>query len=500
MGTGGSPVIERITDGLNPQQRAAVVSEHAGPLLVLAGAGCGKTTVLTRRIAFTAATLCEQDRILALTFTRKAAEEMALRVRAAPGIDTNRPVPLVTTFHGFGLRILRERFDGKRNFERLGHRGKTRLIPERERLKMLAGVSTARERQALEVDLIRLDDLLSTLAVHPAKLAGLGADRLELLQKIGDRLRQRKREGGWWDFSDIVGDTLHLFETYQAVREHYASLYHAVLVDEFQDTNPLQIRLLNMLCSRNSRLFAVGDDDQAIYGFRGADIGPILGFVDHFPGATVLKLEINYRSTPAVLAAANRIFGDKPALYRKVLRSGAFGPGRRSRGPKPRRKHFDTQQSMVAWIANTIEGISRREEISPGRMAVLFRTNETLEHAAGLFDNLSPCPADLPQLLTVHRSKGLEFYAVFLCDLEEEVFPSYRKKGKRRRASVMTWAQWALFGIRPVPEECDLGEEKRLFYVGVTRAQHYLFLLSAANKYHHRRIRRCVRSRFLRLV
>jgi DNA helicase II / ATP-dependent DNA helicase PcrA len=491
-----------LTEGLNVQQAAAVTTAHRGATLVLAGAGCGKTTVLARRVAHCAQHVCEQKRILALTFTRKAATEMLDRVKQTPGIDTAGPLPMITTFHGFGLRVLRGSLFGQRNFDRLGYRGNLSLVSESERYRLLADASTVAERQMLGVDVMRLDVLLAQQAVHPQKLARLSPDKLTVLRAVEERVSRRKQERGLWDFSDIISDVTRLLEQFPRVRTFYTAYFRVILVDEFQDTNPLQVSLLRLLGTDGNRFFAVGDDDQAIYGFRGADITPISTFTDVFPGAQILKLETNYRSTPAVLRAANRIFRGKPAQYRKVLRSGRYAIRQPSgkRWPAPSKHRFDTQAEAAVWILQRSREISAKEGIALRDMALLFRINQTLDWAAVFFGGMAIAPNERPQLLTVHGSKGLEFPVVFLCDLEEEVFPSYRRTAARRWRSVRDVLQWFFLGRKPLPDDCDLDEEKRLFYVGVTRAEKYLFLISIAQKEHYGRIRKYRRSRFLGLV
>lgn len=312
---------DAILSGLNPQQAQAATSPFDTHCLVLAGAGCGKTAVLTRRIALCAVTFCEQKRILALTFTRKAAEEMKTRLLALPGIHPDRELPTVTTFHGFGLSILRGTVAGRRNSERLGYSSEPALLSDEKRLEALASISSKGERAALGLDLLKLDDLIACASVDPRKTHGLGSQKRAVLDMLVGRFAGFKTANNVWEFSDMIARSLELLSNFADVRRHYAALFRHIVVDEFQDTNPLQISALKQLLSEGTKAFAVGDDDQAIYGFRGADTEPTLNFAHHFPGARLVKLETNYRSRPSILCAANRIFADKPPQYRKVLRS-----------------------------------------------------------------------------------------------------------------------------------------------------------------------------------
>ena len=493
-------VIDSLIDGLNPPQKKAVTMPFDKHCLILAGAGCGKTAVLTRRIAFCAHTLCEQKRILALTFTRKAAEEMKSRLVKLPGINKNTALPVVTTFHGYGLKILRETVKGIRNAERLGYKAEPQLITEDERLSIIADISTIDQRKALGGNILALDELLARRTVNPHKINQLPQVSQKILEEIADKFSQVKIERNFWEFSDMIIKVLTLFSQYPDIAEHYSKDFSYILVDEFQDTNPLQITMLNNLLSPENNLFAVGDDDQAIYGFRGADIGPIMHFQDHFPGADIVKLETNYRSTPSILNAANRIFSDKPSQYRKVLKSGKFGEGEDEKGQTPKKYSFVNHAEMAEWIIKTANMVEKEEGIPLPDMAVLFRINETLDHTNREVVKKLGADSTIPKFLTVHGSKGLEFPVVFLCDLEESIFPSYRL---RRSHRIRTWSDLfkRIVTKKKADEiECDFDEEKRLFYVGVTRAERFLFLLNVKEKSVHGRKVLFRPSRFLKLL
>jgi superfamily I DNA/RNA helicase len=487
--------IDALNSGLNIEQQAAVTAGVSGHLLILAGAGCGKTTVLTRRIAYLCLSGIDQNRILALTFTKKAADEMVARVRLLDGLDRNNVLPLITTFHGFGLRVLSESVNGKQNFNRIGFKGNLRLIDERERLELLAAVSTAAERKSLGADLCKLDDLLSKKAVFPEKLTSLGVEQIAVLSAIEQRLAKKMRLDGLWDFSDLITGLMQLYREYPDVIEHYAKKYDVILVDEFQDTNPMQINILNFLISGGARIFAVGDDDQAIYGFRGADIRPTIDFCGYFKGAGILKLQTNYRSVPEVLDIANKLFKDKNPAYRKLLLSGRY---KKYSGCKPSQLFFGNQKQMVEWVLKKAAFINRRDSIPVEKMVMLFRINQSIKAVSEFVLELGGDAAS-PQLLTVHRSKGLEFPVVFLCDLEEGVFPSYRVPAIRPLGSFLELII-SLFKKKKKPEECDWEEEKRLFYVGITRAERYLFFMSVGEKPVFGRMRKFRHSSLLKLL
>jgi DNA helicase II / ATP-dependent DNA helicase PcrA len=362
---------------------------------------------------------------------------------------------------------------------------------------LLAAHSSSKERLALGVDLLQLDTLLQRHAVHPSKASSLDPEQRHLLNVLTLRLRSARVRNGLCEFADLIQGCLAIMRSSSDLADSYSRRFDVVLVDEFQDTNPLQVELLHRLCCPKTHVFAVGDDDQAIYGFRGADTGPILDFESHFPGALILKLETNYRSTPAILSCANRVFRGKADAYRKVLRAGR---GERGRGTRPTKRRCASQADLYEWVARRIAAHGQRDGIPACSIALLFRLNQTKGHAEQYWKRLNP-EGERPAFLTIHGAKGLEFPVVFLCDLEEGILPNYRLRGGRGRSGVSAWIG-ALFSprSRSAPLDCDMEEEQRLFYVGVTRAQRYLYLLTCSSKEVRGITRKFLPSRFLRLV
>lgn len=480
-------------DGLNREQAVAVQVDPSIHTLVLAGAGCGKTTVLTRRIAYLQSIGYPQENILALTFTRKAADEMQSRVFGS-GQEKTSDSALITTFHGFALRILTDTIDGQKNFSRIEFTENGRLIEENERKTLLAKVSTRDERRELGLDIIELDSLIARFEVFPGKIAGFDDTRLTLLKNISERLISARQAEGLWDFSDLLCGCLRLFNKFPEVNILYKQRYRAILVDEFQDTNPVQIELLRMLLGNGTGVFAVGDDDQAIYGFRGADIGPTINFRNVFNNAQIVKLQTNYRSCTTILAFANRIFRHKDPQYRKVLVCGRKDY-LKERGSLLRRI-FTDQKNMLEWVEKEAKRISTAYTIPIESMAMLCRVNQSIDLVTKLAQKDFPALLAM-QMMTIHKSKGLEFPAVFLCDLEEGEFPSYQMHDNKEIRSLVEFVT-ELFRKRK-RIDCDFDEEKRLFYVGVTRAQKYLCLLSVNSKILYGRTRRFERSRFFRM-
>ncbi len=488
-----------LLTGLNEEQHQAVTAANEGALLVLAGAGCGKTAVLTRRIAFLVRSGIAPSRICALTFSRKAALEMAHRLSALDPACRGPKPPLVTTFHAFALKTLSETIKGKTNFQRIGFRGEVKLLDHRKKLEILAQVSTVEQRKALKMSLTDLDSVLSQLAVFPERAVNkYSGEDLELLQIIDSNFSQLRKTEGLWDFSDLIQGAIELFRTDKEISKVYSRRFDALLVDEFQDTNPMQIELLDFLLASGASLYAVGDDDQAIYGFRGADIRPIRNFTTRFSNSRIIKLQINYRSIPVILNCANRLWADKPEEYRKILKSGLKTLP--SGCKKPVTMHFRKQNQMMEWVLGKARFLQRREEVDIGSMAMLFRINHTLEWVGAEFKKIGLSSAELPQLLTVHASKGLEYPVVFLCDLEEGVFPHYKIP---KKDPIKSWTELLLTLAKPphkAEHEGDFDEELRLFYVGVTRAQRFLFFVTVAEKSFYGRMMSFRPSRFLKLV
>ncbi len=521
-----------ILEGLNEAQKQAVTAtdEH---LLVVAGPGTGKTLTIVRRIAYLLEQGVPPDRIVAVTFTNRAAREMRERLHAAVGATAN--AIFVGTFHMLGLRIMREGLGS--NF-----------------------TICAREDQV---------DLLKPIAGSHAK-AQACAERLSRVKNraeepdtetrtLLDAYEKALRERGSYDFDDLILVPIDLFETGRMAAGDQRGPGH-IIVDEYQDISPPQYRLLKCMtgADRSNRLCAVGDSDQAIYGFRGADVQNFLSFRNDFTDASVVILSENYRSTKTVLAAADALVKNNA---RRVAREVS---ARRERGEAIRMLSISDQRAEAEFIVREIEdrvgGTSHfrmagdrtsrdfgETSYSFSDFAVLFRTNaqasalreafeewgipcqvlgerrllsrkalaerlraqmdrlpERLELApflksvaeeagssasdASLLETIGaayqhlPPPeavteivnelalltaadafdprADAVALMTLHMAKGLEFKVVFIAGCEEGLVPFTLTGG-----------------------DVDVEEERRLFYVGMTRAKDELFLLSARNRF-----------------
>lgn len=292
-----------ILTGLNPQQRQAVQATE-GPLLILAGAGSGKTSVLTRRIAYLmAAKRVAPWSILAITFTNKAAKEMRERIEKLVGLAASDI--WATTFHSMCVRVLR------RDIERLGYQSGFSILDDSDQLSTIKRIlsdlnidSKQFEPRAILSKISAAKNELQT-AAKVRDRAGNPFERV-----VGDVYLEYERKlkiNNSLDFDDLIMKTVQLFETAPDVLDFYHNKFHYIHVDEYQDTNHAQYRLVSLLAKRRQNLCVVGDSDQSIYGWRGADIKNILSFERDYPQAKVIRLEQNYRSTKTILSIANDV-------------------------------------------------------------------------------------------------------------------------------------------------------------------------------------------------
>lgn len=288
-----------LTAGLNPQQREAVLHGE-GPLLILAGAGSGKTRTLTQRIAhLIRVSGVEPWRILAVTFTNKAAAEMKRRVQQLVGSDEL----WVSTFHAACVRILR------REITALGYQSNFTICDDSDQERLLKEVLTE-----LNISERTLKARGAAAAIDSAKNRGIlpaDFDRSdfygEQVARVYELYQARMKQANALDFGDLILLTVKLFETHREILSRWQERFHYLLVDEFQDTNSIQYQLVRLLAARHHNLCVVGDDDQSIYRWRGAEVGNILNFEVDYPGSVTIRLEQNYRSTRNILAAAGAV-------------------------------------------------------------------------------------------------------------------------------------------------------------------------------------------------
>jgi ATP-dependent DNA helicase UvrD/PcrA len=526
-------VDERILDGLNPEQQRAAEAVR-GPVCILAGAGSGKTTTITRRIAFQVASgAVRSDQILAVTFTDKAAGEMRARLErlGVAGVEAR-------TFHSAALSQLR-----RARGDAPGRILSTKALL----LRQIGNTLPPPFRFRPAGDLATEVEWAKNRRLTPQTYRdGLGAHEPpipeDLMATVFREYERRKQASGLIDFEDLLELAVQMYEEDEWALAALRERYTAFTVDEYQDVNLLQQSLLELWLGLRDDLCAVGDDYQSIYGFTGASPEWLLGLAARFPQATVVRLEENYRSSPQVLALANRLV-PKLGGAQKTLR--ATRPG----GPEPELRGFDSPEAEGAWVLERVRAL-HAEGVPYEEMAVLIRLNARSVDFEELFADadmpfqgaallardgarqllkglrgagfgslaqevrrvalqqglVEPAPdgvgerelvrqADLARLcklaeefddgartveqwvewlrarfdhgaqggvhlLTLHRAKGLEFDAVFLPRVEEKELPC--KPAMR------------------VPAQ--LAEERRLLYVGITRARKHLALTWAAGK------------------
>ncbi|MBN2056894.1 UvrD-helicase domain-containing protein [bacterium] len=358
------PQANPILVGLNPEQLAAVV-HRKGPLLVFAGAGSGKTRVITRRIAWLITEkLAAPWQILAVTFTNKAAEEMILRIQELLGSQAAGLV--MGTFHSVCARILR------RDIDQMGINRDFVIFDELDSLSVLkdclrdAGLESKQARTVYRIledvknEGMDGDEVAEYLAGHslPAAFAGLFRE-----------YERRLRSFHALDFNDLLLKTLQLFEQQPHVMEKYQNQYRHVLVDEYQDTNTVQHQLLTVLGRWHKNITVVGDDDQAIYGWRGADFRNIFKLERDFPDITIITLDRNYRSTQNILSAATSVVKHNQTRHEKELRSQA-------ETGEPVMVHVaDNEEAEARFVGEELLALRRSREFAWSDVAMFFRTN-----------------------------------------------------------------------------------------------------------------------------
>ena len=360
-----------IQSELNEHQLAAVLYND-GPSLVIAGAGSGKTRVLTYKVAHLMESGLEPWRILALTFTNKAAREMRERIGRRVGENRARYL-WMGTFHSMFLRILRseaELIGFPPNFTIYDQTDSRSLI--KSIVKEMQLDDKVYKPNAIQCRISNAKNRLMTAQMYAADALAVADDRSAKMgqtREIYLRYQERCRQAGAMDFDDILLYTYLLFEQHPAVRERYASQFAYVLVDEYQDTNYAQHSIVWQLTKETQRVCVVGDDAQSIYSFRGANIDNILGFTRQYTGARIFKLEENYRSTQMIVGAANSLIEkNREQIHKEVF-------SRQEQGEPLQliEAYSDVEEGEL--VVRRIDNIKRRENIAFDNFAILYRTN-----------------------------------------------------------------------------------------------------------------------------
>ena len=355
-----------IYDTLNPPQREAV-AQTEGPGLILAGAGSGKTRVLTHRIAYLMEEMGVNPwNILAITFTNKAAQEMRERVDKLVGFGSESI--WVSTFHSACVRILRRHIDNlgyDTNFTIYDTDDQKSLMKDVCR-KLNIDTKVYKERSLLAQISHAKDELLTP---DDMEMKAAGDYNMKKVASVYREYQAALRKNNALDFDDLIVKTVELFQNCGAVLEYYQERFKYIMVDEYQDTNTAQFKFISLLAQKYENLCVVGDDDQSIYKFRGANIGNILGFERVFPDAKVIRLEQNYRSTKNILNAANQVIANNTERKAKTLWT------ENEEGSKVHFRQFFNAYEEAEYVAGEIGRMKREGMGSYRDCAILYRTN-----------------------------------------------------------------------------------------------------------------------------
>lgn len=355
-----------IYDTLNKEQKEAVLQTE-GPVLLLAGAGSGKTRCLTHRIAYLIDEMGVKPwNILAITFTNKAAGEMRERVDSLVGYGADQV--WVSTFHSLCVRILR------RHIDRLGYENGFTIYDTDDQKSVMKGIC---KRMCIDTKMFKERALLSAISSAKDNLVSVREYELDaandfnkvVYAKVYREYQETLKKNNALDFDDIIVKTVELFQSCPEILDNYQERFQYVMVDEYQDTNTAQFELIKLLAQKYRNLCVVGDDDQSIYKFRGANIRNILDFEKYFPEAVVIKLEQNYRSTQNILDAANAVIRNNRSRKDKALWTEKSG------GNRIHLRQFDNAYEEAEYIADDVCRKVRREGAQYKDFAVLYRTN-----------------------------------------------------------------------------------------------------------------------------
>lgn len=351
-------------ESLNDKQKEALLYNE-GPLLILAGAGSGKTKVVTSKIAYLIENEVPSWRILAITFTNKAAREM--RERVAMLIDEDVSPMWIGTFHAICVRILRK------NIENLGYGSNYNIY---DRADQNTIIKESYKELNINKEIYNSRIILSKISswkneeLTPSEVLDVNKEDIFNFNagKIYEFYQNKLKENNALDFDDLLIKTVELLREFPDVREFYQNKFKYIFVDEYQDTNSIQYKLIKLFCGKAPNLTVVGDNDQSIYKWRGADISNILNFQKDFPGAKIIKLEQNYRSTQNILDVANSVIKNNPQELSKSLWT------KRQGGEKVYYKEFSVSNEEEFAVTNKILGLNYKG-YSFEDMAILYRTN-----------------------------------------------------------------------------------------------------------------------------
>jgi superfamily I DNA/RNA helicase len=359
----GATLLSNWTSHLNPQQKQAAEHNH-GPMLVLAGAGSGKTTVLVSRTGrLIDESVAKPEQVLLLTFTNKAAREIKERVTSKVGSRAKKI--WAGTFHSVGLSIMKaqpEKFSLPKKFGVIDATDARGLVREILKDKFHADKEAFDPERLLAIISLWREGREVPPSFHPADI--------EMAQLVMPQYLERLQMWGVVDFDGLLLDPLALFERDPEILNMYQDQYQQIMVDEFQDTNKVQMKLVRMLSKKHMNISVVGDDDQSIYGWRGAEVSNILNFPRSFSGCKTVRLETNYRSTPAILNLANAAIANNKDRHGKTLRSYTHDQTE----TKPEVFCYETDEEEIEEIITQVFHFER-EGFLRGEISILFRSN-----------------------------------------------------------------------------------------------------------------------------
>ena len=447
--------MSKLLDRLNSSQREAV-KHTIGPLLIIAGPGSGKTRTVVHSIAYAIENGVQPDRILAFSFTVKASRELKERVTESLEEEKGQFVN-ISTFHSFCRKVLKEDIGRLHRIDALNFQDLDEDEQEKaDQRRVAQAINRLQYKSVKFADVHNFIIKCKTSGVPPSEAKNYTPN--PKYAEIYEKYEQRLKEDGWIDYPNQLLLTDELLTNVPEVKEKWQEKFDLIFVDEYQDTDPVQYRIIKALAGTHQNLRVVGDDDQGIYGWRGADIQNILNFEQHYPNTKVISLGQNYRSTQRIVETSRALAEFNPDRRDKDLFT------RNLKGEKV--KHLHCENASVE--ANTIaEFISRsiEEGRNPNDFAVLYSTNKQAKPFKTDFKNFgipfhevkksSDRDAHGVSLMTIHKSKGLEFPNVFVVGVCKNLLPHYYNR-----------------------HEKDWDEELRLLYVAMTRAKNWLCLSS----------------------
>ena len=438
-------------EGLNSSQQKAV-THGKGPLLIIAGPGSGKTETVVRSIAYAIENGEQPDRILAFSFTGKACAELRERVVEQLADEERGACVQIFTFHSFCRWVLREDIGKLRRASTLDFRDLEEDDQKIEDRKRVAQAIDYLQYHRFDKPKEVLDFIIKCKAqgIYPSNARNYipNPDKPEAYVKIYEKYEQRLKEDGWIDYPNQLLFTDELLTTVPEVKEKWQGKFDLIFVDEYQDTDPVQYRIIKSLVDKRQNLRVVGDDDQGIYGFRGADIQNILKFEENYPNAkdNVILLGQNYRSTQQIVEVSRALAEFNPDRREKELFTRNF------EGEKVKYLHCDNDEEEAATIASFIQQSIDQGNWQPSDFAVLYRNNKQAKTFKKAFKDTNTTGVSL---MTIHGAKGLEFPNVFVAGVCKGLLPNYYNS-----------------------DEKDWDEELRLLYVAMTRAKNWLCLSS----------------------